>query len=216
MAGHMALYSSVGRAPIITGIELVDDELVVDRAPNELDTLAIAFTRILDDLGIEHVYVAGYLAILTGRSRSTEDIDVLLEPLDEAESDRLAERLGREGMGRPAMPLDDLHMMLSDGDNIWIAPDEQVIPHIEAKFVDDEADRASLDQAITARIGDAELPVGPLELQIPYKLYLGTRTDIEDASHLFALFEESLRTEELERWVQKLAVEDEYDRLRSS
>ena len=114
------------------------------------------------------------------------------------------------------MPLDDLHMMLSDGDNIWVAPDEQVIPHIEAKFVDDEADRASLDQAITARIGDSELPVGPLELQIPYKLYLGTRTDIEDASHLLALFEESLRTEELERWVQKLAVEDEYDRLRSS
>ncbi|MFC7114694.1 hypothetical protein ACFQH2_06600 [Natronoarchaeum sp. GCM10025703] len=140
----------------------------------------------------------------------------MLEPIDEAESERLAERLKREGMWGPAMPLDDLHMMLSDGDNIWVAPDEQVIPHIEAKFVDDEADRASLDQAITARVGDAELPVGPLELQIPYKLYLGTRTDIEDAAHLVALFEESLRTEELEKWVRKLAVEDDYDRLRSS
>ena len=116
----------------MAGIELVDDELVVGRAPNELDTLAISFTRILDDLNIGHVYVAGYLAILTGRSRSTEDIDVLLEPLDEAESDRLAERLEREGMWRPAMPLDDLHMMLSGGDNTWVAPDEQVIPHIEA------------------------------------------------------------------------------------
>ncbi|MFC7209884.1 hypothetical protein ACFQL3_05225 [Natronoarchaeum sp. GCM10025321] len=198
------------------GIEIVDGELVIDRPPNELDELAIAFTEILDDLNIEHVYVAGYLAILTGRSRSTEDIDVLLEPIDEAESERLAERLKREGMWGPAMPLDDLHMMLSDGDNIWVAPDEQVIPHIEAKFVDDEADRASLDQAITARVGDAELPVGPLELQIPYKLYLGTRTDIEDAAHLVALFEESLRTEELEKWVRKLAVEDDYDRLRSS
>lgn len=198
------------------GIELRDDELIVERAPNELDKLAIEFTAVLDDLGIQHVYVAGYVAILTGRSRATEDIDVLLERLDESRTRRLIDRLKAEGMWGPAMPLDDAHEMLAGGDNIWVAPDDQVIPHVEAKFVRDQADRASLENAITAHIAEAEIPVGPLELQIAYKLYLGSRKDFEDAVHLYTLFEESLRTGELERWVGKLGVEADYERLKAA
>jgi len=198
------------------GIELTDDELVVEREPNELDELAIEFSRLLDDLDVRHVFVAGYLAILTGRSRATEDVDVLIERLDEERISELVDHLLEEGMWGPAMPLEDMYAMLSEGDNIWVAPDGQVIPHVEAKFVRDEADRASLANAITARVGGARLPVGPLELQIPYKLYLGAQKAIEDAAHLHALFEENLREPELERWVTKLDVEDEYERLRTT
>lgn len=195
------------------GIELRDGELVVERAPNELDELAMEFTALLDDLGIRHVYVAGYVAILTGRPRATEDVDTLIERLDESRTERLVERLEDERMWGPAMPLEDMYEMLANGDNIWVAPEDQVIPHIEAKFVSDEADRTSLENAITAHIAGSELPIGPLELEIAYKLYLGSQTDFEDAVHLYTLFEESLRMEELERWVEKLGVESDYERL---
>lgn len=198
------------------GIEFDDGELVVEREPNELDTLAIEFTRILDDLDIRHVYVAGYVAILTGRPRTTQDVDVLLERLDESRTERLVEELREAGMWGPAMPLDDMYEMLANGDNIWVAPEEQVIPHVEAKFVRDETGRAALQNAVTARIATAAIPVGPLELEIAYKLYLASRKDFEDAVHLFTLFEESLRTEELERWVRKLGVESDYERLRAA
>ncbi|AZH24748.1 hypothetical protein [Haloplanus aerogenes] len=60
---------------------------------------------------------------------------------------------------------------------------------------------------------EATLPIGPLELQITYKLYLGAPKDFEDAVHLYAMFKETLSTPELERWVTKLNVEDDYDRL---
>jgi len=103
--------------------------------------------------------------------------------------------------------------MLSNGDNIWIAPNEQVTPHIEVKFARDEFDHASLENAITARIGGERLPIGPLELQIAYKLYLGARTDIEDAVHLYTGFRESLSIPRLEEWVRRLDVESEYARL---
>lgn len=198
------------------GIEFQEGELVVEREPNELDALAMGFTSVLDDLGIQHVYVAGYIAILTGRSRTTQDVDVLIERLDEPQTERLVEALEEAGMWGPAMPLDDMYEMLANGDNIWIAPEEQVIPHIEAKFVRDEADRTSLQDAITARIAAGELPIGPLELGLAYKLYLGSRKDFEDAVHLYTLFEESLRTAELERWVTKLGVESDYERLRAA
>jgi len=82
------------------------------------------------------------------------------------------------------------------------------------RFVRDEFDRASLDDAIQARIAGEKLPIGPLELQIAYKLHLGARYDVEDAVHLHALFEESLRESRLETWVRRLDVEEEYERLR--
>ena len=73
--------------------------------------------------------------------------------------------------------------------------------------------RASLRDSVTAEIGDATVPVGPLELQIAYKLYLATQTDFEDALHLYTVFEESLRAARLEDWVRRLGVQEEYDRL---
>ncbi|MFW6004805.1 MAG: hypothetical protein ACOCPV_04140 [Halodesulfurarchaeum sp.] len=67
---------------------------------------------------------------------------------------------------------------------------------------------------IDARIAGHTIPVGPLELQIAYKLSLGAQKDIEDAVHLYMLFEESLSEPRLEEWVLKLGVEDEYERLK--
>lgn len=197
------------------GIGIQDGELVVERAPNELDRLAITFTEILDDLDIRHVYVAGYVAVLTGRARATQDVDVLLEPLDEAEIDRLVDLLEDHGMWGPAMPLADMYEMASEA-NIWIAPEGQVIPHIEAKFVQDESGYAALEDPLTARIDGAAVPVGPIELEIAYKLYLGSQKDFEDALHLFTLFEETLRRAELERWVEKLGVTSAYERLETA
>ena len=195
------------------GIELRNGTLVVERDPNQLDELAIAFSRILDELGIDHVYVAGYVSILAGRARSTEYIDVLVERLDEESVEELSERLADADYWGPAMPLESMAEMLDAGDPVWVAPADQITPHIEVKFVRDRFDRASLENAITARIDGESIPIGPLELQIAYKLHLGSRTDVEDAVHLYSLFEESLSLPRLERWVRLLDVEDEYERL---
>jgi hypothetical protein len=112
------------------------------------------------------------------------------------------------------MPLASMHEMLDNGDNIWVAPDDQVTPHLEVKYVCDEFDRASLENAITARIGGEAIPIGPLELQIAYKLHRNARKDIEDAVHLYTLFEESLSVPRLEEWVTRLDAKAEYERLK--
>lgn len=195
------------------GIELRDGTLLVDREPNRLDDLAIEFSGILDRFDIDHVYVAGYVSILAGRARSTEDIDVIVESIDSETADALVETLEAEGFWGPAMPLSSLLSVLEDGGNIWVAPTDQITPHLEVKFPRDEFDRASLGNAIEAVIGGLTIPIGPLELQIAYKLYLGTQKDVEDAVHLYTLFEESLSTDRLENWVGRLDVETEYDRL---
>ena len=197
----------------MSGIDFRDGVLEVRRESNELDELAVEVSSVLDRLDIDHAFVAGYVAILAGRSRSTEDIDVILEPLSETRAAALADELRDAGFWGPAMPLDDLSTMLSDGSNIRVAREDEVIPNVELKYATDEFDRESVDSAITARIGDKSLPIGPLELQIAYKLYLDTQKDFEDAAHLYVLFGETLSRPELERWVSELEVTDAYGRL---
>ena len=196
------------------GIELRNGTLIVEREPNQLDELAIGFSEILDRFDIDHVYIAGYVSILAGRARSTEDVDVLIERIDEETTDELAATLDEEGFWGPAMPLPSMYEMLDGGDNIWVAPEDQITPHLEVKFVRDAFDRASLENALTARIGEEAVPIGPLELQTAYKLHLGAQKDIEDAVHLYALFKESLSVSRLEEWVTRLDVEDEYEQLK--
>lgn len=195
------------------GVELTDSGLVVDREPNRFDELAIEFSAIASRLDIDHVFVAGYVAILTGRSRSTEDIDVFIEPCSAAEIDEFVAELEAADYWGPAMPLAEMYDNLANGTNIWVAPDGEMSPRLEVKFPGDEFDRASLSNAIPATVGGETIPIGPLELQIAYKLALGGRTDLEDAAHLYTLFGETLSTARLEEWVEKLDTEEEYARL---
>lgn len=197
------------------GVTLRDGELFVERPPNELDELAVAFSTLVTRLDVEHVFIAGYLAILTGRARATDDIDVLIEPLSETATADVVAELQANGYWGPAMPLDEMYGNLSEGTNVWVAPTGQMTPHLEVKFPTDEFDRASLSDAIVAHVGGETIPVGPLELQIAYKLYLGGQTDFEDAAHLYTLFRDSLRTPRLESWVDRLDVTEEYARLES-
>ena len=198
----------------MSGIELRNETLLVEREPNQLDELAIRFSEILGQFDIEHVYIAGYVSILAGRARSTEDIDVLIERINDETAEELVETLDKEGFWGPAMPLASMYEMLDNGNNIWVAPEDQITPHLEVKFARDEFDRASLGNAIRARIGDDAISIGPLELQIAYKLRLGAQKDIEDAVHLYTLFEQNLSVSRLEEWVRRLDVEDEYERLK--
>lgn len=85
-------------------------------------------------------------------------------------------------------------------------------------FVGNRFDRASLEDRLTARLttADETVPIGPLELQIAYKLWMTGDRDFEDALYLYALLGETLSTRELEYWVDELDVTEAYDRLRGA
>jgi hypothetical protein len=116
------------------GIELRDGTLVVEREPNRLDELAIAFAEVLDRFDVRYAYVAGYVSILAGRARSTEDVDVVFERIDEPVVVEIVTALDDAGFWGPAMPLESTYEMLEGGDNIWVAPEDQIMPHLEVKF----------------------------------------------------------------------------------
>ncbi len=195
-------------------MEFTDGEVVMSREPSDLDRLLLDVVAVLNDVGIEYAAVSGYVAVLFGRARATEDIDVLVERFDETTADDLADKLRDAGFWGSAMPLDRLHETLSDELPFRVAEDGHLVPNVELKFPTDEYDRTSLRKTTTVRLVDEEIRIGELELQIAYKLGMGARKDVEDALHLYRTAEGNLNTSTLERYVERLGVEDEYDELR--
>jgi len=201
-------------------MELHSNRLTLTREPSELDRAVVDFTSVLDDEGVEYVIVSGYVAILTGRARSTEDVDTVLEPLSEPELDRLADRFDESGYWGMAMPLSEMASTLVDGDRLRVAEEDTMYPNFEVWLASNDLEREALSTSITADLDGHELSISSIELQIAYKLRLAADTgttqgkDFEDALHLYLTFEDQFNREELEAYVDQLGVEDHYAELR--
>ena len=202
-------------------MELTEGTLMLSRELSELDRAVIEFCSVLDECGIDHVIVSGYVAILTGRSRATEDIDIILEPrLSASELEKLAHSLDENGYWGMAMPLADLPEMLTSDDRIRVAEEDQFYPNFEIWLASNDVERIALSTSIFAELGGARLAISSIELQIAYKLRLAQASgavsgkDFEDALHLYLTFEDELNTEKLERCVNDLGVSNHYARLR--
>ena len=201
-------------------MELHDDSLTISREPSVLDEDVIAFTNVLDSCAVDYVIVSDYLAILTGRTRATEDVDIILNTLTEAETEALVSALKDHDYWGMAMPLAEMYSMLAEGDWIRVAAEGEMYPNFEVWFVSNGVEREAISNAITVEFDDSEIAISPIELQIAYKLRLakGTKSttgkDFEDALHLYLTFEEQLKAAKLEGYVEELDVEDYYVELR--
>ncbi len=96
--------------------------------------------------------------------------------------------------------------MLQDGLAVRIAVMETVIPNIELKFVKSDLDKISLREHMVVKTGKDGINISPLELQIPFKLYLGSDKDIEDAVYLYDIFLKYLDKVKLKEYMSILKV----------
>jgi len=197
-------------------MEFTDDEVVIDKPANDLDRLVLDVAGILEALDVRYAIVSGYVAVLFGRARATEDIDVITERFDEATANRRASELRDGGYWGSAMPLDEMYATLADDRPVRVAEKDHRVPNVELKFGSDQYDRASLENTIAVNLPDGTLLIGSIELQIAYKLDMGAQKDFEDAIYLYEVAEEALNNRELERFVSQLGVGAEYERLKAT
>jgi hypothetical protein len=179
------------------------------RELSELDRFVFEFVRVLEGLRIRYVVVSGYIAILFGRTRTTEDIDVLIEGLSFNEFNNLWVRLSEKYECLNTTDVADAYSnYLLNNTAVRFAKKEQFIPNIEFKFVKDDVDYYSLTEAIEVRVCDSTLNISPLELQIAYKMFLGSDKDLEDAAFLFTLFKEHLDLQKLTEFLNSFGIDD--------
>ena len=174
-----------------------------------LDKFVLDFVKFLERC-TEYTIVSGYVAILFGRARGTEDIDTLVARFDKNTFISFFKILVENNYYfLNSENANELYEMLEEGLAIRIARKNTVIPNIELKFVKDKFDRYSLENKIKVTINDYHIFISPIELQIPYKLYLGSNKDIEDAIYLWDIFKEGIDLNLLKKFMDKLNVQGE-------
>ena len=200
--------------PTLMKIYFTKDRITLNKELNKLDQFVISFTKILNNLKVEYVIVSGYVAILFGRSRSSEDIDLLIEKLDYGRFLTLWKELHKTFECIITSKSEEAYKdYLQTGHSIRFAKGDWQ-PNIEIKMPTDPLDDISLNEHITVILNRHTLYISPLELQITYKLYLGSEKDIEDARHLYLIFKEKLDMTLLERFARKLKIQQALNHLK--
>ncbi len=153
----------------------------------ELSTLDLFVSRALRIIGnhTPYVIVSGYIAILLGRTRSTEDIDILI-PFSEPDAFiALHDDLLHQYEFINSEPASGLYSLLVSGSGIRLCEKDSFIPNIEIKFVIHESDAYSFEHRKRLLIQGKPFFISPFEIQIAYKLWLGSEKDLEDAIFIY-------------------------------
>lgn len=195
-------------------IEWKEKNIELKKEINSLDLIVFDFTKILEEIGIKYVLVSGYVAILFGRSRSSEDIDIIMQTIDESAFSKLWGKLTKLFWCLNSSKIDEAFKdYLKHGLSLRFAYENQVIPNVEIKVPKNELDTWTLEWRQAVKINTRVIYISPLELQIPFKLFLGSQKDIEDARYLNNLFKGNLNSQTLHSFARKLKIEQKLREL---
>jgi len=172
---------------------------------NNLDKFVLGFIEILKKHS-DYVIVSGYVSIFFGRSRATEDIDILIRKKD---IKKLFGELLKKGYWLiNATSVNGALELLSENIAVRISVKDEIIPNIELKYPKMDIEKYSLENRTKVKFDGEELYFSELELQIVYKFVLGSGKDIEDALHLFQIFSENLDKDKIRKYSNILKVKN--------
>lgn len=168
-------------------------EIVLDKELNNLDKFALDFFNI----AVKHadcVIISGYVSILLGRSRATEDVDIFIKKISKETFYLLYNDLTSNGFwcinsDNPETLFDYLKENLA----IRFARGNIPLPNMEVKFPKDKLDEDVFEDSIFVKLPEGEIKISSLERHIAFKRYfLGSEKDDEDALHIEELFKENI------------------------
>ena len=196
-------------------IEFSGNTIRMDRELSNLDNLVIKFTKILEETNTDYVIVSGYIAILFGRSRNTEDVDIFIEEIPYEKFVILWDALKSEGFECfiTSDPKEAYSEYLKNQLALRFAVTGTRIPNFEVKFTKTELNEYSLRNPIKVLVGNNHINTSKLELQIAFKLYLGSDKDIEDARHLWNIFKDNIDKDLVLNFAKRLKVIERMNEL---
>ena len=190
-------------------------EIILDRELNKLDRFVINFCSLLEKY-TKYVIVSGYVSIVLGRSRATEDVDLLVPRMEFSNFVEMFNNFLNKGYDciNTTNPKEAFEML--DETAIRFFKQGNPLPNIEFKFIKNDLDEYSFENRLKLVLNEGTLFISPLELQIAYKLFLSSEKadkDIEDARHLYKIFQDKINKETLAIFIRKLNVEKRFKEL---
>lgn len=184
-----------------------DQRIELEKELNALDQFVIDFCAVLDKASVRFVICSGYVAILFGRNRSSEDVDMFIQRLAPDGFEKLWTPLNASFDCLNASTAKDAHELLRDGLAVRFAHKGSVLPNMEVKFPKHALDDWTLEERREVLLNKHTLFISPPEMQIAFKISLGSEKDIEDARYLHSLLREWIDEKLLSEMCRKLKVE---------
>jgi len=174
--------------------------ILLGKELNELDKFLLSFVRILEKY-FEYVVVSGYVSILFGRSRATEDIDILVREINKKKFAEFWKEINKSFWCLNAKTLEEAFDLLKES-SLRFAKKSEIIPNIELKICKKRIDFLTIDKKIKVTLaGKKSIFISPIELQIAYKEeVLKGEKDLEDALHLREVFKGKIDERKIEEF----------------
>jgi hypothetical protein len=172
-----------------------------------LDKFLLDFVKVTERHA-KYMVVGGFIAITHGRSRGTEDIDMIIERLPEDKFTALHNDLVKAGFEcMQSENPDVIYEYLKNNDGVRYIRKEIFVPEMELKFAKDILDEYGLKTR--TKLPDTKLDVyfANIDVTIAFKEeLLGTDKDMEDARHLRILYANNINEEEIKDIKKKIRV----------
>jgi len=164
-------------------------EIKCDKILNNLDRFVLDFIRILEKY-TDYVIISGYVSILLGRTRITENIDVFIKEISIEKLFDFCDELRKKGFWCiNAEKVESIYSYLKENLAVRFSRENESVPNFEVKFPKREVDREVFQDFVIVKLRGGELKISSLERHIAFKKYfLKSNNDIEDAEHIEETF----------------------------
>ena len=187
-------------------MKFIDKKTIeTDRILSDLDKFTLDFIKVLEK-HVKYVLVSGYVSILLGRARASEDVDVIIQKIDFSKfQDLYSELLKNDFYCLNAEKDKVIFDYLKDNLAVRFAKKGNIIPNIELKWTKHKFDELALVNTIDVKLSKGSLKISHLELQIAFKEeVLKSPKDLEDARHLKKVAESFLDNKLINKYRESL------------
>ena len=180
--------------------------IVFNKNFRAIDEFVFSFIPYLEKAHIKFVLISGYVVLFFGRDRSTEDVDLFVEDLSYERFLSFWKIVSEEFECLNTRNPPHAYENFKNGIALRFHKKGAFIPNIEFKPLKTILDRYSLENRIEVECNGRIIYISDLELQVAFKLELGSDKDKEDARFLYKLFKEHLNKSLLKEMLEKLHV----------
>ncbi|HLC97773.1 MAG TPA: hypothetical protein VJC21_03260 [Candidatus Nanoarchaeia archaeon] len=167
---------------------------------NVLNEFCEKFSQIMEQY-CRYIIVSGFVAIASGRTRGTEDIDLIMERVSKEKFRLIFAALKKEGFAcMQSDDADEVYAYLQENLSVRFTWKEKPLPEMEIKFAKDALDEYQLRTRIKLPLTNLDVWFSDINVNIAFKEeLLKSPKDLEDARHLRIVFAELVDEEKIKK-----------------